>query len=450
MTARKHLKQLVRARMAHTGESYTTARRHILRTESLAPPPPSARWHFAGSVPGATALRTLLSHAGLRDPLNGRPYSEAMAFGLAGGIGIGVFAFYYEQEDFSSFFLGGRHLWHDDQLYLTRALELFGLGYEVRETGGASQAASHLAEVLRQGPCVAWVDAAALPHRALPEAWSGGAYHVVTVYAIEGESALIGDLSDEPISIPLAQLARARGRIRKQKNRLLSTTLPTASPGDPAALVRQALRRCADELAEPSMRGARRNFQLEALQTWAQRLASSGRESWSRCFRRGVPFWKGLVSLYDCIENYGTGGGLCRPLFAAFLREGSAAVPELAPLAERYEELGRGWSDLAAAALPAEVPALAAARSLLDEKAEVLTTGAGSEAAGAVWRRLSELEAAAADFPLSEPECADLRAALADRIQALHDAETAALRQVEALAAPRPSSLLASALGCFL
>jgi hypothetical protein len=30
MTAHKHLKERIRARMARTGESYTTARRHVL------------------------------------------------------------------------------------------------------------------------------------------------------------------------------------------------------------------------------------------------------------------------------------------------------------------------------------------------------------------------------------------------------------------------------------
>ena len=51
MTTHKHLKQLVRARMAKTGESYATARRHTVRhadTESSTDPP--LRWHFAGNV----------------------------------------------------------------------------------------------------------------------------------------------------------------------------------------------------------------------------------------------------------------------------------------------------------------------------------------------------------------------------------------------------------------
>lgn len=124
MTERKHFKQLVRARMAKTGERYAAARRQILHAEPEALDQPKHPFnHFAGSVPVATALRTLLAHAGVRAPHTGQPFSEAMLFGIGGGIGAGVFAFHYTKEDFSSFFIAGRHLWQDDQAWLERALE---------------------------------------------------------------------------------------------------------------------------------------------------------------------------------------------------------------------------------------------------------------------------------------------------------------------------------------
>src|SRR5262245_58043441 len=113
MTAHKHLKQRVRARMQKTGESYATARRHVLPQATTAGTDPALHWHFPGNVPATTALRVLLAHAGLRAPHTGEPPSEAMLFGLAGGVGIGVFSFFYEKEGSASFFLAGRHLLHD-------------------------------------------------------------------------------------------------------------------------------------------------------------------------------------------------------------------------------------------------------------------------------------------------------------------------------------------------
>src|SRR5262245_16577771 len=128
MTAHKHLKQLVRSRMEETGERYSTARRHVIGQNAAEPLPAAAQSHLPGNVAGATALRILLKNAGLQ-------LTEAMAFGIAGGIGIGVFAFYYEKEDFASFFLGGRHSWHDDLAYLKGGLEAFGIKPTVQETG---------------------------------------------------------------------------------------------------------------------------------------------------------------------------------------------------------------------------------------------------------------------------------------------------------------------------
>ena len=157
------------------------------------------------------------------------PFSEAMLFGIAGGIGMGVFSFYYQKEDIATFFLAGRHKWHDDAAYLSDTLGLFGIQPVIHETAGAKAAEHQLRDTLdRYGPCIAWVDLAELPHRAMPSAWSGGGYHVITVYSVDDTdgTAQIGDLTDEPISISLADLARARARIKKQRHRLLA--LPQA------------------------------------------------------------------------------------------------------------------------------------------------------------------------------------------------------------------------------
>src|SRR5262245_12719477 len=120
MTAHKHLKQLIRARMETTGERYAAARRQVLRQAPASPPgtDPAVPGHFPGTIPATTALRVIVTHAGLVAPHTGEPYSEAMLFGIAGGIGAGVFSFVYEKEDFASFFIAGRHNWQDDLGYL--------------------------------------------------------------------------------------------------------------------------------------------------------------------------------------------------------------------------------------------------------------------------------------------------------------------------------------------
>ncbi|MBI1760630.1 MAG: DUF4872 domain-containing protein [Acidobacteria bacterium] len=433
MTAQKHLKQLIRARMQKTGERYATARRHLIGTIQTDNSDPSTRWHFPGNVPATTALRIMLAHHGVRAPHTGEPFTEAMLFGLAGGIGIGVFAFYYQREDHASFFLAGRHQWHDDAAYLAEALQRFGIKPVIQESGGAKAAEQQLRAALAHGPCIAWVDMAELPHRAMPSEFSGGGYHVIVVYRVNDEdgTALIGDLTDAPISIPLADLARSRARIKKQKQRLLSLDAKPAKPNlNLDSLVRVGLQRCHEVLQHPTLPGMKSNGKLEALRTWAQRLhGGKDKEAWGTIFKPGANLWRGLTWIYDCIENYGTGGGLCRPLFAEFLQEAASALgqPKFAALGEQYAALGRQWSELAEAALPDDVPLMRAAKELYIRRRELLHDGAPVADVRAVWQELGALaQQAGAQFPLTDTDCGALRAQLQTRVLALYEGEVAA------------------------
>ena len=78
MTRQKHLKQLVRSRMEKTGERYATARRHVVRETPGTTGKAPEGIHFTGNVPAATALRTLLTAAGVHATHANEPFTEAM------------------------------------------------------------------------------------------------------------------------------------------------------------------------------------------------------------------------------------------------------------------------------------------------------------------------------------------------------------------------------------
>ncbi len=430
MTQHRHLKQLARARMEKTGESYAAARRQIVQQVQQVVPTPAqpSSPHFPGSVPAASGLRVLFPHAGLLAPHTGQPLGEAMVFGIAGGIGAGVFAFRYEKEDFSSFFVAGRHLWNDEVAYTRSACERVGLQPVIQESSGGKGAEKQLLAALDAGPVLAWVDMAHLPHRALPKAFSGMMYHLVTVYDADstGGTARIGDLGDDPVEIPLAALAEARGRIKSQKHRLLSVKGP-GRPLDLQQAVDDGLRACHQALTSSKMK----NFSLEAFKVWAERLhGSSGKESWEQMFPPGNHLWRGLTSIYEYVELYGTGGGLMRPVYAEFFAEAADALgrPALRELGERYAELGCGWSELADAALPSGVPLFREAKELLASRAELRLSGEVDELRGA-WARLGEMERQAREcFPLTAAQAEALRRDLKARIETLYEGEKEALR----------------------
>jgi hypothetical protein len=276
---------------------------------------------------------------------------------------------------------------------------------------------------------MAWVDAANLPHRAMPAAWSGGGYHVVTIHGIDeaAGAALIGDLADETIPVPLPALALARGRIKKFKNRLLALE-PGTKPIDLPAVVRSGIQATVDGLTKCKMK----NFRLDAFALWAERLdGGKGADSWEKIFRPGHLLYQGLWSISEFIEHYGTGGGLARPIFAEFLEEAGAALddPALSEAARRYAELGRGWSALADAALPDDVPALRETKALLARRAEHLADGAAATAdVAACWSALREQGSRMKkEFPLDEAGSAALRREIKRRVTALYQDEVAAL-----------------------
>src|SRR5215216_8087788 len=92
MPTDKDFKRLVRARMGRTGESYTTARARLRPDGDPTRPGP-----LRGRHPDTAALTRLLAALGVTGPDGGRPLTEAMALGIAGGIGFAYFVFEYEE-----------------------------------------------------------------------------------------------------------------------------------------------------------------------------------------------------------------------------------------------------------------------------------------------------------------------------------------------------------------
>jgi len=433
MTDRKHLKSRVRARMAHTGERYAAARLHVsgdaampVRDAPAPAPSPSP-----GINPATTALVAMLARVGLSIP-------ESLALVIGGGIGIGVFQFHYAKEEVSSFFVAGRHRWEDDTAFLTNALGRVGRTPTVDETTSPRVAERQLRVALADGgTVVAWVDAAELETRALPDEERGGAYHVLIVRGIDDERDLaqLDDLSSAPLEVPLDILARARSRIAKDRNRLLRVG-PTAIAWRTALpdAIRSGLRATVDGLHQPRSRP----FGLDALTDWSGRLRGHGKDGWGTVFPAGARLWAGLAAIHRSVEHHGSGGGLMRPLFADGLRLAAASLenPALAAVALRYDDLGRAWSDLATAALPSGVPALERTRQLEDRRA-ARYRAAGVEARAelaASGQAMSTIRSEVDHrWPLDDAATTLLKLDLADRIDAIAGAERDALAALAAV-----------------
>lgn len=449
MTERKHLKSKVRARMAKTGERYSTARAHIVG-EVPADATPSAGARSLTADPavagdaGTAAVAALLDHLGATVPL---PLTHV----IGGGVGLGVFQFHYAKAGESSFFLAGRHRWDDELAYIRAGLERLGIRVVVEETGSTRTAEAQLVAALAAGgPVVAWVDLVELGTRALPMTASGGGYHVVVVRSVDQDRrvARIEDLAAVPFDVPFDVLVRARARIRKQRNRLLRLAPGAVAPSDGAiaAAARAGLTAMIEAFDAPRSR----QFSLAALEDWAGHMRRPGldvRDGWPTVFPPGARLWEALAGIQDRIVHH-VGGGLARRAFAAGLRDvadRSSALaarsdrldgPALSRLAERYEALADDWSALARAALPSGVPAFDRTTALHARRAARFAA-AGPAAIDDLREVATALEAVRAEvedrFPLDGPTTTALLAGLAERVVAIHAAEVAALADLRAV-----------------
>ncbi|HET9456271.1 MAG TPA: DUF4872 domain-containing protein [Candidatus Limnocylindrales bacterium] len=432
MTNQKHLKGRVRERMAKTGERYAAARANVVAGRQASTSGPSAApSHLPGIHPETAAMRIVAGAAGVRDPKTGGPPSEELVFLVAGGIGIAVFAFRY--PEFSSLFLSGRHRLDDSRGFVVGGLERLGLSVEVAETGGAAAAGRHLARALEAGPAIAWCDLVELGTRGVPAVMSGAGYHAVAVLAFDeaAGTVTIGDLRRAPEVVDADRFARARARIARDRNRLAWVTGRSAVDWDTA--IGEGLAATISGFRNPRSG----SFGIASLERLADRMtARSGRDAWPAVFPRGGRLWYALRSIYEFVETYRSGGGLMRPMFARGLTEaaGLTGNRRLEASAARYVELGARWTDLASAALPAEVALLDATRQALDSLADRHAAGAGPDELAAIHRRIDGLaDAAAADFPLDEAATNELLAGLSGRLREIAALETAALDELERL-----------------
>jgi hypothetical protein len=285
--------------------------------------------HRPGVHCGSTALADVLR-------LRGVDVSEAMAFGLGAGLG-----FYY----LVSPALSPTHLFQGRQANLERtACEVLGAPCRDREEDDAARAWDAVrAAVDRGGAPILSTDLAELPYWRTRTRFGG--HRVVLAGYDEARGVAIVADGDRPglDEVPLDALARARASIAPPFGIPGHPWLEIDAPPRPRALdeaIRDALRRQARdmllELDGAAGISALERFAAE-LPQWPARAAGEADRAW--CFRYA----------YQVIELRGTGGGLFRALYAAFLREAEAAAPRLAPLglSARMAELAAGWASLA-------------------------------------------------------------------------------------------------------
>jgi hypothetical protein len=290
---------------------------------------------------GSGAFRDLLEFHGLT--WTGEPMTEAMAFGLGGGLGC----FFYELPEM------------DPPLYLVGrsgglergVCEQLGIELDLRKTDDGDEAWRWLREELDAGrPTMVNADIAELDYLRVK---LSNTMHdiVVTGYDEQDGVALIADNDREEIQrCSLDSLARARGSHGFPGPNGHATWVmrfPAELP-DARTAIDRALQSSVRNMTEQAeaLAGIGPGCGLDHVDA----LAASY-EDWPAKF--GDRLGRALGGLWVFVVKAGTGGAMFRSLQAGFLRESAALLdddPKLHAAADVYDGLTAEWLALADAA----------------------------------------------------------------------------------------------------
>ncbi|MGN9802464.1 BtrH N-terminal domain-containing protein [Micromonospora sp. L32] len=430
MTEQKKLKQRVRARMAATGESWTTARRQVLAHAE----PSADRVLPPGLVPGyrtfgprqhreSGLLAHVLAAQGVRAPHTDAPYTEAMLAGLGGGVGFMYAVFEYRDLPPLLTIVAQHH----PQPWVPAALDRLGLPYVEEHSSKAGPAIERLRTALGAGrPVFATVDRSRLPWHGL-EPGPGNDPYPVVVAGVDGDVLHLDDEGPHPRQLPVQTFAAAWSAHRKGRHQAVTVTATRQRTDLPTA-IRDAVATTVAHLTGPVLHNSfDTNFGFSGMAKLAHQLRDTRtRTGWARRFGAPVPFFHGVRRLYECLEVEYTAPGATRPVYADFLDEAAPLVGDrLTEAAALFRHSGEQWSRLAALALDT-VQGLGAYTEVAEQRmALVFSRGRDAEAEiRELTRRLAELtEEFTAEDQLGAVGRQDLFAAMADLVESCLESE---------------------------
>lgn len=364
MAQPKNLKKLTRDRMERTGESYTTARKHILsakpgRKVNAVEAAEAAALAEEAELPeypapenvtqyDAALWHRVLTQAGVTHPLTGEPLSEALLAGLAGGIGFMAFTFQYETLTTATVVTRAH-----PEPYTANLLARVGVKANERTTGSARLAAGYLDAGLDAGRAVVVrASVAALPWIDGDAVEESDSIDLVVV-GEHGDDLLVDDGSGALTPISPEDLAIARAKRKKDKHWQAWIPAGTGPSAELlAANVREAIAQTTGRLlGTRELEGIpahfSKNFGIAGMANWADRLRDTDtKKGWTRIFEDPERLESGLNQILGFLTDTRFGGlGGLRGQYADFLTEASA-LPGLTALglhAADYAHLAQDW-----------------------------------------------------------------------------------------------------------
>lgn len=385
---------------------------------------------FGGVHAETASVANVLAAQGIVAPHNGKPYSEALLFGIAGGLGVGYILWEFKARPLKVIVFGWQYRWNYPVEYHNGLCARIGVAPSVVE-GSAKAGQRALRSALESGqPAIVYLDRENVPYRSISPDLDGCMGYMGTVYGLDGETALLDDMGADGFRISLAELTRARDRISTYKNRLVTLRQTDATPNI-AESVRAGLEDCVGYLG-----GSSESFALPVIKKWARMMTDTKNpKGWPVVFANGEGLVQALTSVYGHTERFSTARGAMRGVYADFLEEAADILhaPQFREVAGLYRGLAAQWSRFAASALDAS-DLLREVRTLTDARYDALALGeAGVDASMQASADLAALFSAHdTASPVTPARQSDLFAHMGEQLSALYTTEVHALAALKA------------------
>lgn len=395
---------------------------------------------FAGRHYETGTVHNALAYQGVTAPHTHKPISEALLMGISGGVTFGYFTFEYEGY-LPHIVLLTRNTFDP----LDTLFERLAIPRDVAQTTHPDKAADNLREALEGGrPAIVWADMFSLPHNNLPYDQRSWGMTPLLVYGYEDGKAYLADRANCEIVVDADVLQQARGRVAKDKFRVMTLDVPDMSrlPG----AVSKGIWQCISLYTDAPPKGKRENFGLAALEHWAKMLTNTrNKHSWARYFPPGERLWMALAGnvvqpgAYSWIQH-GADNSAERGMYADFLDEAAVILdkPGLKEAAALFRQSETAWQTLSDQILPANVPLFAEAADLLTRK-RALFIEQGGDAMAAIKdinTRLTVMQKEAAkQFPMTDAEVTAFQEGLAQQVQTIITIERDAVNCLQSIMA---------------
>jgi hypothetical protein len=183
------------------------------------------------------------------------------------------------------------------------------------------------------------------------------------------------------------------------------------------------------------LRSSSDSFSLPAWRKWSRLMTDTrNAKAWPRVFADGHGLFDSLLRLLESVDgDVGASGGHLRELYAASLDEAAGALENhaLGDAAQAWRSAADLWEELADAAVPPDLDGAADAVAAVEQLHEAVMAGepgrVQARAAGAKAWAIRDRYADA--FPLPADRVEAILGDLGDRLEAVYEAEVAALEQ---------------------